>query len=125
MDFGRGFAGVGAQYPPGILDQAPFKRDRRGEEQGVQGGAVEAFPDVGPGGHRQQWWLAWLGLEPGQGSGPGLGSHPAPEHDRIMSCALQGCGEPLQVSGPLGEHQAVPPRARASHTSPVTWDMRG
>ena len=28
----------------------------------------------------------------GKGSGLGLGSHPAPEHDGIMSCVLQGCG---------------------------------
>ena len=46
VDFGGGFAGVGAQDPPGVLDQASFERDRRGEEQGVQGGAVEALADL-------------------------------------------------------------------------------
>ena len=35
-----------------------------------------------------------------------------------MSCVLQGCGEPLQVSGPLGEHQAVPPSGQGlAHVS--------
>jgi len=32
VDFGGGFAGVGAQDPPGVRDQAPFERDRPGEE---------------------------------------------------------------------------------------------
>jgi hypothetical protein len=37
---------VGTQDPPGPLDDAAFVSDRRGEEQGVQGRAVKALPDV-------------------------------------------------------------------------------
>jgi hypothetical protein len=51
-----------------------LKGDRGGEEQGVQCGAVEAFPDVGTGGDREWGGLAWLGLQPGQGSGSCLGT---------------------------------------------------
>lgn len=47
-------AGSARRTWPGAL-----KRDRR-RGTGCPGWAVEAFPHVGPGGHRQQWWLAWL-----------------------------------------------------------------
>ena len=109
VDLGGGLAGVRAQDPPGVLDEAPFERDRRGEEQGVQGRAVEALADVGAGGHDQQWRPAGLGLEPGEGGGAGLGAHAAAQDDRSCPCVAQSCGEPLEVGGPLGEHQAVPP----------------
>src|SRR6266567_7458091 len=56
-------AGVGAEDAPGVLDEASFPPDRGGEEQGVQGRAVEAFPSVGPGGDDEERRAAWLGLQ--------------------------------------------------------------
>jgi hypothetical protein len=55
VDLGGGLARVGPQDAPRVLDEASFECDRRGEEQGVQGRAVEALADVGPGGYGQQW----------------------------------------------------------------------
>src|SRR5215470_1838191 len=41
-----------------VLDETPFERDRRGEEEGVRCRAVEALADVGPGGHGELRWAA-------------------------------------------------------------------
>jgi hypothetical protein len=54
VDLGGGLAGVSAEDPAGVLDKAAFEGDRRGEEQGVQGRAVEALPDVRAGGYYEQ-----------------------------------------------------------------------
>jgi hypothetical protein len=51
-DFGGGFAVMGPQDAPGVLDEASFLGDGCGEEQGVQCGAVESFPGVRAGGDR-------------------------------------------------------------------------
>jgi hypothetical protein len=49
VDFGGGFAVAGAQDASGVLDEPALEGDGGGEEQGVEGGAVEAFPRVRPG----------------------------------------------------------------------------
>jgi hypothetical protein len=49
VDFGGVLARVGAQDPSGALDEPSFPPNRGGEEQGVQGGAVEALARVRPG----------------------------------------------------------------------------
>ena len=36
-------AGVGTQDAAGVLDETPLERDRPGEEQGIECGAIEAF----------------------------------------------------------------------------------
>src|ERR1019366_2330969 len=108
VDLGGGLAWAGSQDAPGVLDETSFERDRRGEEQGVQWGAVEAFTGIGPGGHGQQRWLAGLRLETGEGGGPGFGAHSAAQHNRVVALVSQSVGEPLEVGGPLGQHQAVP-----------------
>lgn len=54
VDLGGGLAGVRAEDPAGVLDEAAFEGDRRGQEEGVKRGAVEAFADVGAGGDGQQ-----------------------------------------------------------------------
>src|SRR5712691_12469847 len=54
VDLGGGLARVGAQDPAGVLDEAAFEGQRCGEEEGVQGRAVEAFSDVGPGSDDKQ-----------------------------------------------------------------------
>src|SRR3954447_5941469 len=71
-----------AQHAPGVLDEAAFEGDRRGEEQGVQGRAVEALADVGAGGDGEKRWPVGSGLEPGECGGAGLGSHAAAQDDR-------------------------------------------
>jgi hypothetical protein len=62
VNLGGGLAGVGAQDPAGVLDEAAFECDRRGEEQGVEGWAVEAFANIGTGGDHEQWRAVRLGL---------------------------------------------------------------
>lgn len=54
VDLCGGLARVGAQDPADPLDDAAFVSDRRGEEQGVEGRAVEALPDVRPSGDDHQ-----------------------------------------------------------------------
>ena len=44
------FVVVGAEKPADVLDDSAFERDREGEEQGVEGGPVESFAEVGAGG---------------------------------------------------------------------------
>jgi hypothetical protein len=56
--------------------------DRGGEEQGVEGRAVEAFAGVGPGGDCEERPSAGLRLQAAQCLGAGLGAHPAAENDR-------------------------------------------
>ncbi|HUZ35694.1 MAG TPA: hypothetical protein VMV17_05140 [Streptosporangiaceae bacterium] len=77
VDLRGRLAGVGAQNPPGPLHDAAFVSDRRGEKQGVQDRAVEAFPDVRPGGDDHQRRATRPGLEPRERGGTGLGAHPA------------------------------------------------
>src|SRR5215470_9810027 len=54
VDFGRGLVLIRAQDPAHILGQASLVGDRRGEEQGIQGRAGEAFASVRTGGHDQE-----------------------------------------------------------------------
>ena len=44
VDFGRGLAFVGAQDPPGVLQETSLAGHGRGEEQGVQRRAVNPSP---------------------------------------------------------------------------------
>jgi hypothetical protein len=66
VDFGRGFVLMRAQDPAYVLGQAPLIGDRRGEEQGIQGRAVEAFASVRAGGRGQERRSAGLPLQAGQ-----------------------------------------------------------
>src|SRR5690349_10553132 len=50
VDFGRGLALMRAQDAADVLGQAALVGDRRGEQQGIQGRAVEAFASVRAGG---------------------------------------------------------------------------
>jgi hypothetical protein len=65
VDFGRGLMLVRAQDPAHVLGQAALISDRRGEEQGVQGRAVEAFAGVRAGGDGQERRPAGLRLQAG------------------------------------------------------------
>src|SRR5712692_67761 len=107
VDLGGGLARVGAQDPSGVLDEASLERDRGREEQGVQRGAVEAFPGIGPGGDDKQRRRAGPGLQAGKGGGTGFGAHPAAENYRVVPAVPQGVGDPVEMPGPLGQHQAV------------------
>jgi hypothetical protein len=60
-------AGIGAQDAAGVLDEPSLERDRRGEEQGVEGGAVEALSGIRAGGNGQQRRGAGFWLEAGEG----------------------------------------------------------
>jgi hypothetical protein len=51
VDLGGVLAREGTQDPSCVLDQASLPPDRGGEEQGVQGRAVEALAGVRSGGH--------------------------------------------------------------------------
>jgi hypothetical protein len=46
VDFRGGLVRVRAEDPAGVLDQPALEGDRRGEEQGVEGWAVEPLPDI-------------------------------------------------------------------------------
>ena len=84
MDLGGFLAGVRPEDSSDVLDKVSFPPDRGGEEQGVQGGAVEALADLGAGGHDQQRRAARLELQAGQGrSGSWRPSRRAarPDHD--------------------------------------------
>lgn len=108
MDFGGGLAGMGAQDPTRVLDQASFERDRRGEEQGVQDGAVESLADELSRGDNQQRLSLRRCVEPSEGVAAGFGAHAAAQHDRVEGLLPELVGEPFDMRGPLGEHQAVP-----------------
>jgi hypothetical protein len=66
VDLCGGLAVVGAEDPPGVLQEASPARDGRGEEQGVQWRAVEPFPGVRAGADGEQGRPAGLGGEPGE-----------------------------------------------------------
>ena len=108
VDLSGGLARVGAQDPPGILDEASFERDRGREEQGVQYWAVEAFPGIGPGGDDKQRRRAGLRLQAGKSGGAGFGAHPAAKYYRVVPAVPECVGDPVEMPGPLGQHQAVP-----------------
>src|SRR2546423_7168674 len=78
VDFGRGLVLVGAQDPAYVLGQAALVGDWCGEEQGIQGRAVEAFPGVRAGGHDQERRPARLRLQAGQRRRPAPGAPPPP-----------------------------------------------
>src|SRR6185312_7516397 len=65
VDFGRGLVLAGAQDPAYVLGQAALIGDRRGEEQGIQSWAVEAFASVRAGGHGQERRPARVRLQAG------------------------------------------------------------
>jgi hypothetical protein len=103
VNLGRLLAGMGTKDTPGVLDEASFPPDRGGEEQGVQGRAVEALARIGSGGHDQQRRAARLHLQAGQGRGADLSAQPAAQHDRVVAHRLQCLGQVVQVRDPLGE----------------------
>jgi hypothetical protein len=107
VDFGRGLVLVRAQDPAYVLGQAALVGDRRGEEQGIQGRAVEAFASVRAGGHDQERRPAGLPLQAGQRRRAAVGTHPAAENNRVVSGFAQQAGELFQMAGPVGEDQAV------------------
>ena len=102
VDLGGGLAGVGAQDPAGVLDEAAFECDWRGEEQGVQDRAVEALTDVGAGGDYKQRWSVSFGLQAQEGSCACFGTHAAAQDHRFASVVAKSAGEPVEVTGPLG-----------------------
>jgi len=108
VNLGGGFPGVGPQDASGVLDESAVEGDGGGEEQGVQRGAVEAFADVGADGADERRSRG-AGLEAGEGSGAGFGTHPAAQDHRVVSAVVKGVGEPVEVGGPLSEDEAVPP----------------
>ena len=63
MQLSGGLAVIGPQDTAGVLDEPSLLSDGRGEEQGVQRGAVEPFPGVRAGGDREQGRPAGLRLE--------------------------------------------------------------
>src|SRR5215467_2745455 len=65
VDFGRGLVLVRAHDPAYVLGQAALIGDRHGEEQGIQGWAVEAFASVRAGRHDQERRSAGLRLKTG------------------------------------------------------------
>ena len=66
--------------------------DRRGEEQGVQGRAVEAFAGVRAGGHGQERRAAGPQLQAGERRRAALDAHPAAEDNRVVPGLAQGGG---------------------------------
>jgi hypothetical protein len=64
-NLGGFLAEVGTEDAPGELDKASFPPDRGGEEQGVQGRAIETLAYVGAGGHDRQRRAAWPELQAG------------------------------------------------------------
>ena len=85
VDLGGGLPVLGAEDPAGVLQEASFLRDGRGEEESVQRRAVESFPGVGAGGDREQRRTAGLRLEAGQRGAPLPGAHAAAQHDGVMT----------------------------------------
>jgi hypothetical protein len=102
VNLGGGLAGVGAQDPAGVLDEAAFEGDWRGEEQSVESWAVEALADVGPGGDHEQRWPVRLGLQAGEGGCACFGAHAAAQDHWVASTVAESAGELLEVASPLG-----------------------
>jgi len=68
VDLGGFLAGVRPEDSSDVLDKVSFPPDRGGEEQGVQGGAVEALADLA----RGRWPRpAAAGRQAGTASGTG------------------------------------------------------
>src|SRR6266516_5273292 len=108
VDFSGALAGIGAQDPADVLDEAALECDRRGQEQGVEGWAVEALADVWAGGDHQQRRPVRVGLQAGEGGCACFGAHATPQDHRVMAAIAQSAGELVEVAGPLGQHQAMP-----------------
>jgi hypothetical protein len=85
VDLGSGLAGVGAQDPTCVLHQTSFERDRRGQEERVQSGTVEALADVRAGGHGKQRWTRRNGDQPGQGLPAGRDSQSSGQDGRVVT----------------------------------------
>jgi hypothetical protein len=74
VDLGGGLAVVRAQDAVGVPDEASLLGDGRGEEEGVQRGAVESFPGVRAGRDIQQGRPVRLRLEAGECGGQCFGT---------------------------------------------------
>jgi hypothetical protein len=85
----------------------PFHLTGGGEEQGVEGRAVEPFPGIRAGGDDQQRRAAWPGCQARDRRIPAPGAHAAAEDDRVVTGLLEILSELAQIRDPLGEHHAV------------------
>jgi hypothetical protein len=54
VDGDLGLVGYGPEYPADVLDDAAFELDREGQEDGVEGWAVETFADEARGGDQDR-----------------------------------------------------------------------
>ncbi len=115
---------VGAEDPPGVLQEASLAGDGRGEEQGVQRRAVEPLSRVRPGSHGEQRRPARLRDEPGERGSTVFGPHAALEDDRVVAQRPQCAGDRLQVAGPAGEDKAVLVLVDGSQARPSDWSAR-
>jgi hypothetical protein len=123
VNLGGGLARKRSEDAAGVLHQSALEGDWGGEEERVQRWAVEAFADVGAGGDSEQWWPVRSRLEPFEGGRPGLGTHAATQHDRLVSPLHQRGDEAVEMFGPLGEHQAVPAASQGGRD--VIHDLAG
>jgi len=85
--------------------------------------AVEALADVRAGGDHQQRRPVRLGPQAGEGGCACFGAHAALQDHRIMATIAQRAGELIEVTGPLGQHQAVP--ATGECLSDITYLLGG
>ena len=108
VDLRSGLTGICTQDPPGVLDESAFEGERCGEEQGVQGGTVEAFADVRAGGDDKEAPSGRVGLEPGQCGRASFGAHAAAEHNRVVAQLAEHGDQTVKVTQPLSQHEAVP-----------------
>ena len=103
-----------SQNAASVLNQAPFVRDRCGEEQRVQRWAVEALADIGTCGDDQQRLSAGLNVEPGEGGSPCFCPHAAAQYHRITALLAECGGKEFEMLGPLRQYEAVPPTAQGN-----------
>src|SRR3954469_15552112 len=108
MHLGGGLAGERAEDAAGVLHESALERDRCGEEERVERWAVEALAHVRTGGDDQQWRSVGLRHEPGERCRPGLRALAATPDDGLVAPLAEFSDKPVQVGGPLGEHEAVP-----------------
>lgn len=104
-----GLSRVGAGDAPGVLDEAAFERDWCGEEQGVEGGAVEALADVGAGADEQQRGTAgYTRCDRFDDSLAFTSFHAAAQDDDVLAArGGEMFGECVDVVDPGGEDENV------------------
>jgi hypothetical protein len=99
---------VSPQQPADVLDHPPLPGEGKGEEERVQGRPIEPFAEVRRGRHEDDTALAVLAADVPHGGSSLLAKAPS-EHERGYSASGESPHEAVDLVGPLGEYETLPP----------------